>query len=71
MLFLAQPCMQPTLIIQGEEDQVFPIELAQVGEVSLVLPSDYSDYKWQADVSNILSIAKLQFDIPQEPWGEF
>jgi hypothetical protein len=37
------------------------MELAQ--EVSLVLPSDY---KWQGDVSNILSIAKLQFDIPHE-----
>jgi pimeloyl-ACP methyl ester carboxylesterase len=53
--------MQPTLIIRGEEDQVFPMELAQ--EVSLVLPADY---KWQGDVSNILSIAKLQFDIPHE-----
>ena len=71
VLFLAQLHMQPTLIIWGEQDQVFPMELAQVGEVSLVLPSDYSDYKWQADVSNILSIAKLQFYIPQESWGEF
>jgi pimeloyl-ACP methyl ester carboxylesterase len=48
--------MQPSLIIWGEKDQVFPMELAHRLQryVSLMLPSEFSDKMFQQSTPQLV-----------------
>jgi pimeloyl-ACP methyl ester carboxylesterase len=59
MAFLDQLCTQPTLIVWGEQDQVFPMELAHRLERSVWCFLLIANSRFQIDVSDTLSSAKL------------
>lgn len=64
--------MQPTLIIWGEKDQVFPVELAHRLErhaVPLMLPSEFSHTMFEQP--QVGRCTKYNCNVEQASRGEF